>query len=391
LRRRAVTLRAWCLVELGRSVEAVVIAMAAFDEDPLDEGVARVAMVSLHRAGRQAEALRLGQRHRVALAEAGLEVGPAIASTERELLHESATTPTIGRVPPPFYGNRCIGRDRDLVVAEQAIAERRLTTLIGPGGVGKTRLARELAVGSTEWWCDLSVVTQDTDLTAVVCSQLRVRPDQGAAVDDALRDALRHESGLLVLDNCDGLTVAAARLASGLLSWCPDVNVLATCRPLLGVAGEHLLEVPPLPVGADSASADLLVDRARSVSELTDADRSAVASIVARPDELPLAIELAAGRLAVLGPEELIAHLDDTIGHLSTSEPARPQRHRSLVSVVDGSWSELDERERRRAAALGVFRGWFSVADAASITGADPTHRSVRELIDQPIEQRFGV
>lgn len=270
LRRRAVTLRAWCLVELGRSVEAVVIAMAAFDEDPLDEGVARVAMVSLHRAGRQAEALRLGQRHRVALAEAGLEVGPAIASTERELLHESATTPTIGRVPPPFYGNRCIGRDRDLVVAEQAIAERRLTTLIGPGGVGKTRLARELAVGSTEWWCDLSVVTQDTDLTAVVCSQLRVRPDQGAAVDDALRDALRHESGLLVLDNCDGLTVAAARLASGLLSWCPDVNVLATCRPLLGVAGEHLLEVPPLPVGLTRRPPTCWsTARVRSASSLT--------------------------------------------------------------------------------------------------------------------------
>ncbi len=248
LRRRAIELRASCLLELGRAGEAVVVATAGFEEDSLDEGMARVAMTALSRAGRQAEALRLGQRHRVAVAEAGLEVGPVIVATERALIDPAPTSPRLGRVPPPFYGNRCIGRDAELTIAEQAIAEHRLTTVVGPGGVGKTRLARELALHHPGWWCDLSVVPGDADLPAVVCSQLRIRPEQGASAEGAVVDALAHEAGLLVLDNCDELTQAAAELLRRLLSWCPAVNVLATSRQPLGVAGEKVVELTPLPV-----------------------------------------------------------------------------------------------------------------------------------------------
>jgi predicted ATPase len=350
----------------------VVVATAGFEEDPLDEGMARVAMTALSRAGRQAEALRLGQRHRVAVAEAGLEVGPVIVATERALIDPAPTSPRLGRVPPPFYGNRCIGRDAELTIAEQAIAEHRLTTVVGPGGVGKSRLAREVALHHPGWWCDLSVVPGDADLPAVVCSQLRIRPEQGASAEGAVVDALAHEAGLLVLDNCDELTRAAAELLRRLLSWCPAVNVLATSRQPLGVAGEKVIELTPLPVGAESAAADLLVERARAVTELTDADRPAVATIVARLDGLPLAIELAAGRLAVVGVDELMSHLEDRFELLSTTEPARPPRHRSLDSVVAGSWQQLGARTREVAGALGVFQGWFTVADATAVTDVGP-------------------
>lgn len=375
LRRHAITLRVLCLLELGRAAEAAVVATAAFDEDPLDEGIARAAMSSLHRAGRQADALRFGQRHRSALAAAGLEVGPAFLTAEREVLDDAGGIARVGRVPPPFYGDRFIGADMQREAAVRATESHRLTTLVGPGGVGKTRLAREVALTRPGWWCEAGVTPGDADLAdlaAVVCAEMRIRPSQGAPAIDALRDALRDEEGLLVLDECDRCGPAAAAMIARLLASAPRVNVLVSSRSSLGVAGEHVIEVPSLPTGPGSPAADLLVDRARGVTALTDADGSVVGEIVGRLDGLPLAVELAAARLAVLGPDELLTHLDRGVGHLSTREPARPERHRSLVAVVDGSWSQLTAATRRTAAGLGVFRSWFTVVDAAAVTSTDP-------------------
>lgn len=372
LRARALTLRASSLVELGRSSEAVGVAVPAFDEDVLDPSLAVAAMTALHRAGRQAEALRLAQRHRAALASAGLEVGPTVLAAERTVLDPGSNVPAVGRVPPPYYGNRFLGRDADVASVATAVAERRLTTLTGPGGVGKTRLAREVALTVRSWWCDLSVLAAGADPATAVTAQLRIHPSHGAAAEDALSDALASEAGVLVLDDCDGAVEAVARLVTRLLARCPQVHVLATSRQALGIAGEHLVELGPLPVGQASPAADLFVERARSVTELTDADQPTVAEIVAGLDGLPLAIELAAGRLGIVAVDDLRAHVRTGVGWLAAPDPARPERHRSLTSVVEGSWAQLTDHQRRVAAGLGVFQGWFTVADAATVTSTSP-------------------
>jgi predicted ATPase/DNA-binding SARP family transcriptional activator len=371
LRTRALTLRASSLVELGRSSEAAAVALPAFEEDVLDQSLAVAAMTALHRSGRQAEALRLAHRHRAALADAGLEVGPTMLAAERAVLDPSSL-PGLGRIPPPYYGNRFLGREAELARVTAAVTERRLTTLVGPGGVGKSRLAREVALTARGWWSDLSVLPAGTEPATAVAGQLRIHPSQGAAADDALSDALGPEAGLLVLDDCDGAVEAIARLVSRLLARCPHIHVLATSRQPLGIAGEHLVELGPLTVGQASPASDLFVERARSVTELTDADRPTVAAIVARLDGLPLAIELAAGRLGVVAVDELRSHVESSVGRLSAPDPARPERHRSLTSVVEGSWAQLTDHERQVAAALGVFQGWFTVADAATVTGTSP-------------------
>lgn len=372
LRARALTLRASSLVELGRSSEAVGVAVPAFDEDVLDPSLAVAAMTALHRAGRQAEALRLAQRHRAALASAGLEVGPTVLAAERTVLDPGPDVPAVGRVPPPYYGNRFLGRDAELASVATAVTDRRVTTLVGPGGVGKTRLAREVALGRRSWWCDLSVLAAGADPATAVTTQLRIRPSHGAAAEDALSDALAAEAGLLVLDDCDGAVEAVARLVTRLVARCPQVHVLATSRQPLGIAGEQLVELGPLPVGQASPAADLFVERARSVTEMTDADEPTVAEIVTRLDGLPLAIELAAGRLGIVAVDDLRAHVRSGVGWLAAQDPARPERHRSLTSVVEGSWAQLTDDERRVAAGLGVFQGWFTVADAVTVTSTSP-------------------
>ena len=372
LRTRALTLRASSLVELGRSSEAVAVALPAFDENVLDQSLAVAAMTALHRAGRQAEALRLAHRHRAALADAGLEVGPTMLAAERAVLDHASAVPALGRVPPPYYGNRFLGREAEVAAVTAAVADGQLTTLVGPGGVGKSRLAREVALTTRSWWSDLSVLSAGTEPATAIAAQLRIHPSQGAAADDALSDALAPEAGLLVLDDCDGAIEAIARLVSRLLARCPHVHVLATSRQPLGIAGEHLVELGPLAVGQASPASDLFVERARSVTELTDADRPMVAAIVARLDGLPLAIELAAGRLGIVAVDELRSHVESGVGRLSAPDPARPERHRSLTSVVDGSWAQLTDHERQVATALGVFQGWFTVADASTVTATSP-------------------
>src|SRR6266567_184623 len=237
-----------------------------------------------------------------------------------------ASMPTLGASVPL---SSFIGREWELQELRRLLSATRLLTLTGPGGVGKTRLALEVArnLQSSEafadgvWFAGLAPLADAALLPQTAAAALGVREEPGRAVLETLQESLRARRLLLVLDNCEHLVEACADLADTLLHACPLLTILATSREALNIAGETVWPVPPLsvPGRADTWSPDgllhleavrLFVERARSAVPnfaLTDANAAAVAEICTRLDGLPLAIELAAARVRLLGPDQIAA------------------------------------------------------------------------------------
>jgi non-specific serine/threonine protein kinase len=264
-----------------------------------------------------------------------------------------------------------VGRTREVAEIGRVLASSRLVTLIGPGGAGKTRLAREVAAATVGagahpggvWWVELAPVGAGADVAATVAAVLGVSPPPGRPVVEALAAALGGAAGaprrlLLVLDNCEHVIDDVAALAEQLLRAAPGLTVLATSREALAIEGEVARPVPPLarpPVGAGAPSApvdayeavQLFVERARAASPgfaLTEANAPAVAAICARLDGLPLALELAAAVLPALGVEALAARLDDALALLARGRRTALPRHRTLRAVLDWSHELLTAR-----------------------------------------------
>jgi predicted ATPase/DNA-binding SARP family transcriptional activator len=324
----------------------------------------------------------------------------------------------------PFALSAFIGREGDLDEVGRLLERARLVTLAGAGGVGKTRLAREVAAraaggepGVVEspragtsafpdgvWWAELAPIPAGTAPAAAVAEALGVRYAPGADPADALAAALGGPAGtprraLLVLDNCEHVVEGCAALAERLLRGCPGLRVLATSREALGVEGEVVWPVPPLshpparPAPTDGApgaragaaeafarslaaydAVQLFVERARAVQPgfaLTARNAPAVAAITARLDGLPLALELAAANVATLGVEPLAARLDDAFAVLTRGRRTALPRHRTLRALLDWSYHLLGPDERALLARLAVFRGGFTL-DAAGAVGAAP-------------------
>ncbi|OMI37867.1 winged helix family transcriptional regulator [Streptomyces sparsogenes DSM 40356] len=286
-----------------------------------------------------------------------------------------------------------VGRETDLGVLRADLAgPHRLVTLLGPGGAGKTRLSQEAAESVADAWPDgvwLAELAPVDDpgtvpeavLTALGARQTVIRgtaaEELRAATDptafDPLAQLVDHcapRRMLIVLDNCEHLVDAAARLAETLLTRCPGVTVLATSREPLAVPGELVRPVDPLP---DPVALRLLQDRgaaARPGFRVAD-DPAACAEICRRLDGLPLAIELAAARLRVLTPRQLADRLDDRFRLLTSGSRTVLPRQQTLRAVVDWSWGLLDERERTVLRRLSVFAGGCDLAAAEAVCG-DP-------------------
>ena len=271
----------------------------------------------------------------------------------------------------PISWTSFVGRGAERAEVLQALDRARLVTLIGPGGTGKTRLAAEVAKehaatlqhGGT--WVDL-VPVREPGLVHAVATAVGVTEQPDRTLGDVIQEELaRRGPYLLVLDNCEQLTAAVAQLVLRLLGACPDTTVLATSRERLGVQGEHLIQVPPLSVTNGGGAPDatrLFLDRA----VLADADRHTVTEICRRVDALPLAIELAAARVASLGVDGVLVALEDSFRFLT--EHGREERHRSLRAVLDWSYALLDEAEQQMLRRLGVFASSFDLAAAAAVT-----------------------
>jgi len=274
----------------------------------------------------------------------------------------------------------------------------RLVTVTGPGGVGKTRLAGEVAArvagrfADGVWLAELAAVADPAQVPAVVAAGLGVREQPGLPAAEALARVLARQQLLLVLDNCEHVIAAAAELCAGVLAAADDVRVLATSRERLRVAGEACYRLAPLTLtGPDHAAGDgggeavaLFADRARRADArfaLAGDIAPVVARLVARLDGMPLAIELAAARVEALGVAGLLERIEDRFALLVAGDRRAAGRQRSLAATVDWSYELLDEQEQRVFRRLSVCAGPFTLEAAEAVAG-DGAAAVVLRLVD---------
>ncbi|MEU8511592.1 BTAD domain-containing putative transcriptional regulator [Kitasatospora sp. NPDC048722] len=397
---------------LGRAADLVAELTEHCERRPLDEPWQYLLLRALHESGRTAEALRHYDRTRRALAdELGVDPGRQLQDLHAELLvPEEAAPPPRAPARAAVAGNlrgrltSFVGRESDLAALREALTTGRLTTLTGPGGSGKTSLAveagrAELAAGRWPegvWVAELAPLESPEAVPAAVVSALGLRETVlhtgsivAEVIDKRAEDPLRrlvehcaHRRMLLVLDNCEHLIQAAADLAATLLVECPGLTVLATSREPLGVPGETVVPVEPLPA---PVALRLLGERAAAARPGYDpgSEPEACAEICRRLDGLPLAIELAAARLRVMTARQIADRLDGRFALLTAGSRTLLPRQQTLRAVVDWSWDLLGKRERAVLRRLSVFAGGWRLEDAEAVCadGVEVTRTEVADLL----------
>ncbi|MFD4862120.1 ATP-binding protein [Streptomyces atratus] len=389
---------------------------------PYDERFRAQLIRALRADGRQADALAAYEDARRALADRlGTDPGPELSALHQELLIPPSGASSEAAAPgvpaasgspgtpnhAPGRGNlrprltSFVGREPELRSIRADLTRSRLVTLTGPGGSGKTRLAEEAAAQggravparTDAWIAELAPVDDPADVPGAVFSALGLREttllrdnnrdgqplrtDPTGLLVEHLAHCSRIRPVLLILDNCEHVIDAAAALAETLLTHCPQLRILATSREPLGVPGESVRPVGPLP--ADPAHR-LFAERARAVRPDFDPeqeaahDPDAVAEICRRLDGQPLAIELAAARLRLLSPRQIADRLDDRFRLLTGGARTVLPRQQTLRAVVDWSWDLLDEDERTVLRQVSVFAGGWDLpaAEAVTTAGAAP-------------------
>ncbi|RKT67366.1 putative ATPase [Saccharothrix variisporea] len=364
---------------------------------PLRERLVARLVRALHGQGRQAEALALVDRTRRVLAEElGADPSPELVAAHGEVLRGERPA---GRHVLPAQLTSFVGRGEEVRLVGKALDEARLVTLLGPGGAGKTRLAVEVAATrpGDVFFVDLSPLGAGGDVPLAVVTALGLREDgrrAARAPRERLVAALSGREVLLVLDNCEHVVEDAAGLAGALLVACPGLRVLATSREALGVTGETVRPVPPLPaVDGSSPAVALFADRAVAVDPSFRLDGETVPLVVAicrALDGMPLAIELAAARVRSLPLAEVAARLDDRFRLLSRGNRAAAPRHRTLHAVVEWSWDLLTEAERVVARRLTVFSDGATLESAAAVCGVDDVDEVLPSLADKSLVEVSG-
>lgn len=286
-----------------------------------------------------------------------------------------------------------VGRKTELEELIRLMGEARILTLTGPGGIGKTRLAVELAdrclqdFGDGTVFVDLSAVTDPDVVASEILGALASTPADGRPIVEKLKEHLVDKELLLVIDNFEQV-VDAAPMVEELVSTAAEVKAVVTSRVSLSLRGEQEFPVPPL----SSVGVDLFADRARAINpafEVTEENAAAVAGVVARLDGLPLAIELAATRVRLLTPEEMLRRLENRLGLLTTGQRTLPARHRTLRAVIEWSYDLLDDAEQTLLCGLAVFSGGWTLGAAEAVCdfaelGLDPLD-GLSSLVDKSL------
>jgi predicted ATPase/DNA-binding CsgD family transcriptional regulator len=302
----------------------------------------------------------------------------------------------------PFQLTPLLGREQDLADIKSLLEGNRLVTLMGSGGVGKTRLALRVGVDLIDrnpngvWFCDFSSFSGPELVPGTVAKVLAVRGDQSRSLVGSIVHALRRKSALLILDNCEHILDAAAELTDEILHQCPNIRILATSRQALGIIGEFVYRVRSLAftttgtdLKADDAirygAIELFTDRARASDArfaLTDANAPTVAEICRRLDGIPLAIELAATRINVVNLLNLAQSLDDRFRVLTAGSRTALPRHKTLTALIDWSYDLLSPQEQRLFDRLGIFAAGFSLQAATAVCEGESLDESdVQDLL----------
>jgi non-specific serine/threonine protein kinase len=312
--------------------------------------------------------------------------GITVAQAPREMRVTAGGTDAPNNLPHPVTS--FVGRERETADVVALLSDSRLLTLTGAGGVGKTRLAIRAASAALGdfpagvWFVALAPLGDPSLVPGAVAAALEVRERPGESIRAAIVEALGTGRSLLVLDNCEHLVDACAEIASTLLGACAELTVLATSREPLGISGEAVWRVPPLAVPsvdapapatlAREAAVALFADRARLAKpgfRLTERNVGAVASVCRRLDGIPLAIELAAARVRVLAPEQILARLDDMFYLLTGGARDTLPHQQTLRGTMDWSHSLLSEEQRVLFRRLAVFAGGFDLEAAEAVAG----------------------
>ncbi|MBB5889864.1 BTAD domain-containing putative transcriptional regulator [Kutzneria kofuensis] len=403
---------------LGEHITAIGELESLVTQHPFRERLWELLILALYRSGRQADALAAFHRARATLVdELGIEPGRQLRRLEAAVLtadpmldlSAAATVPVADptpadrsrrRVPVPL--TRLVDRAADTARTRWLLDERRLVTLTGPGGCGKTRLAIAVASGYETGelgFVDLVSLTDSALVPQSVADAFGLPEQAGRSVLDTVADHVRDRPTLLVLDNCEHLVRACAHLVRALLSACPALHVLATSREPLHVPGELVYTVRPLPTPDPEATdsfddlacydaVQLFVDRAQEAGAHIRKDGAtarALATICASLDGLPLAIELAAARAAALPLSQIAEHLRDRfLGLCSGGHGARPQ-HRTLHATVKWSYDLLTPDERALFRSLAVFAGGFELPAVAALWPHDNAVDLLGRLVEKSL------
>ena len=448
------------LLACGHHPELVAELETMVDEAPLRERRWGLLALALYRDGRQADAFRSFQRARASLGEIGLVPGTQLQSLERamstnaealmassipqtpawsavndrlqlarlgapvqqqdpkaraqqstEVRATDLSTTTNGPDPRvrtsvgrpsnlPHPVDTFVGREFDLTRLADGLNTHRLVTVLGPGGMGKTRLSLEAARRSCGfvdgiWLVQLGSVPPDGDVDLALASTLGLRTQRHAELADTVAEWCKRFDALVILDNCEHLLNGVASLAASVLERGPAATLLATSRERLGIAGEHVLPVGPLRLeaagDAPCEAVALLIERTTSTRPDFDPTESqpVLARICARLDGMPLAIELAAARLRTLSPTEVADRLEQRFRLLTGGSRTATHRHTTLRATVDWSYDLLNKDQQRLFERLAVFFGPFDVDDVAAIH-SDLSDDNLRERLQidaaQPAE-----
>jgi predicted ATPase/DNA-binding SARP family transcriptional activator len=386
-------------LQLGQHAQLVPRLEELVHRHPLRETLRGQLMLALYRSGRQGEALEVFHETRRLLDEQlGVPPTPALRHLHEQLLRQYDDPPLTPRptansvaeapinLPRPI--SSFVGREQELDRILDLLRSGPLLTLVGPGGVGKTRLAIEAARRAAEaghcpggiWFVDLGLLTDPVLVASTVARTLGlgdadVADTDGRRARRSLDDSIGDRPALLVLDNCEHLVDAAAVVVRDLLSATSRIRVLCTSREALGLAGEAVWSVPslampprgqpvPLATLAGCDAVRLFNERAAAVQPnfvLDAATVPLVTELCRRLDGIPLALELAAARLRLLGLPALTQRIEDRFRVLTAGERTAQPRQRTLRAMVDWSWDLLDEQERRLLRRLAVFAGSFTL------------------------------